>query len=132
MKFFSQSMRTAFSHDCFHSILIIHRWSAVARGAVLRGLEGGIYVSSRKARRHYGTVFAPKFVPGSDPKENLIYCSYTGQHLCNNSMKYYVQLVIYMTIWVDLPANCISRATKSRRILPFPFIFFEMWIFITL
>lgn len=86
-------MRETSLHNCFRLILITHRWSAVARGAVLRGLEGGIHVSSRKARRHYGTEFCSNFIFGTDPQENLIYCSYTGRPLCNNMMKYYVKLV---------------------------------------
>ncbi|KAK5737794.1 hypothetical protein LTR17_006442 [Elasticomyces elasticus] len=32
----------------------VNAWTAVVRGAVLRGLEGGELVTSRKARRHYG------------------------------------------------------------------------------
>ena len=31
-----------------------HAWTAVVRGAVLRGLEGAEVVTNRKARRHYG------------------------------------------------------------------------------
>lgn len=87
-------MREIFSSDSFQSILTIHRWSAVARGAVLRGLEGGIYVSSRKARRHYGTYFCSDFVFGSDPQKNLMYSKYTGRPLCRDKMRYYVELVI--------------------------------------
>lgn len=35
----------------------VYAWTAVVRGAVLRGLEGNM-VLSRKARMHYGTSYA--------------------------------------------------------------------------
>ncbi|KAI1344086.1 actin-like ATPase domain-containing protein [Xylariaceae sp. FL0016] len=36
----------------------LYAWTAVVRGAVLRGLEGNNMVLSRKARMHYGTSYA--------------------------------------------------------------------------
>jgi len=38
----------------------VYAWTAVVRGAVLRGLEGNMVIS-RKARMHYGTSFATVF-----------------------------------------------------------------------
>lgn len=38
----------------------VYAWTAVVRGAVLRGLEGNM-VLSRKARMHYGTSYATVF-----------------------------------------------------------------------
>ena len=38
----------------------VHAWTAVVRGAVLRGLEGNMVVS-RRSRWHYGTSFATVF-----------------------------------------------------------------------
>jgi hypothetical protein len=35
----------------------VYAWTAVVRGAVLRGLEGNMVIS-RKSRRHYGTSYA--------------------------------------------------------------------------
>src|SRR5690606_12766184 len=35
----------------------VYAWTAVVRGAVLRGLEGNMVIS-RKARMHYGTSYA--------------------------------------------------------------------------
>lgn len=35
----------------------VYAWTAVVRGAVLRGLEGSMVIS-RKARMHYGTSYA--------------------------------------------------------------------------
>ncbi|KAI7260445.1 actin-like ATPase domain-containing protein [Hortaea werneckii] len=43
-------------------------WTAVVRGAVLRGLEGNELVLSRKARRHYGTIVNPNFDSAIHPQ----------------------------------------------------------------
>lgn len=41
----------------------INAWTAVVRGAVLRGLEGSELVLSRRARRHYGIRCTSRFNP---------------------------------------------------------------------
>jgi len=51
------------SHEGFSSIEVmqpVYAWTAVVRGAVLRGLEGNMVIS-RKARMHYGTSYATVF-----------------------------------------------------------------------
>lgn len=44
----------------------IHAWTAVVRGAVLRGLEGNMVVS-RRSRWHYGTSYATVFDEAKHP-----------------------------------------------------------------
>lgn len=44
----------------------LHAWTAVVRGACLRGLEGSIVVN-RRARWHYGTSYATVFDPQKHP-----------------------------------------------------------------
>jgi len=44
----------------------LHAWTAVVRGACLRGLEGSIVVN-RRARWHYGTSYATVFDPKKHP-----------------------------------------------------------------
>ncbi|EAT85318.2 hypothetical protein SNOG_07852 [Parastagonospora nodorum SN15] len=44
----------------------IHAWTAVVRGAVLRGLEGSMVVS-RRSRWHYGTSYATVFDEAKHP-----------------------------------------------------------------
>ena len=51
----------------------MHAWTAVVRGAVLRGLEGSMVVS-RRARFHYGTSYATVFDPDKHKVEDR--CSY--------------------------------------------------------
>lgn len=40
----------------------VYAWTAVVRGAVLRGLEGNMVIS-RKSRMHYGTSYATVYDP---------------------------------------------------------------------
>lgn len=46
----------------------VNAWTAVVRGAVLRGLEGKELVLSRKARRHYGTKMSQNFDAAIHPQ----------------------------------------------------------------
>lgn len=51
---------SAASFDSSNNIEVmqpVYAWTAVVRGAVLRGLEGNMVIS-RKARMHYGTSYA--------------------------------------------------------------------------
>lgn len=65
-----------------------YSWSAVARGAA-----HGIHISSRKARRHYGTRSDTVFVHGKHPIENLEICEFTGRRLCTNFMNWFINYV---------------------------------------
>lgn len=44
----------------------LYAWTAVVRGAVIRGLEGSMVVT-RKARYHYGTSYATAWEEGKHP-----------------------------------------------------------------
>jgi len=63
-------------------------WSAVARGAVCRGLEGGAnnLVAVRLARKHYGTAAAELFRPGVHHQEDLHVDEITGRRLARGQM----------------------------------------------
>lgn len=47
-------------HAAIEVMQPVYAWTAVVRGAVLRGLEGNMVIS-RKARMHYGTSYATVF-----------------------------------------------------------------------
>ncbi|KAK4950848.1 hypothetical protein LTR10_010841 [Elasticomyces elasticus] len=67
-----KALQTRFSGG-IHGIEVlqpVNAWTAVVRGAVLRGLEGAEMVTSRKARRYYGVSFQEQF----DPKEHPTSC----------------------------------------------------------
>ncbi|RPB17468.1 actin-like ATPase domain-containing protein [Morchella conica CCBAS932] len=63
----------------------VHAWSAVARGAA-----HGIHISSRKARRHYGTKILAAFIHGKHPIENMEICRYSGRQRCENVMDWFI------------------------------------------
>jgi hypothetical protein len=53
-------------------------WSAVARGAAIRGLEGSI-VLTKRARRSYGLGCHQEFEEGVDDEENAFQCPLKGK-----------------------------------------------------
>lgn len=53
-------------------------WSAVVRGAAIRGLEGNI-VLAKKARRWYGIQGHRKFLEGFDREEDAFECPINGK-----------------------------------------------------
>lgn len=54
------SASPAADHAAVEVMQPVYAWTAVVRGAVLRGLEGNMVIS-RKARMHYGTSYATVF-----------------------------------------------------------------------
>ncbi|KAK5678546.1 hypothetical protein LTS10_008990 [Elasticomyces elasticus] len=54
----------------------VNAWTAVVRGAVLRGLEGGEMVMNRKARRYYGVTYHTNF----DAKIHPLSCKRWSKH----------------------------------------------------
>ncbi|KAK4895262.1 hypothetical protein LTR27_006605 [Elasticomyces elasticus] len=64
-----KALQTRFSGGV-HGIEVlqpVNAWTAVVRGAVLRGLEGAEMVTNRKARRHYGVRCSEAFDPSIHP-----------------------------------------------------------------
>lgn len=66
--------------------------SAVARGAVIRGLEG-LMPSSRKARRHYGYEIGMPFRDAIDPYSKRYKDDWTGKNYCCGRMDWVVRKV---------------------------------------
>lgn len=71
-------MREKLKEFCGHKAQVVwslHPWSAVCRGAALRGLENSP-ILSRRSRYHYGFVVTKKFEEGihdeADAVDNLI------------------------------------------------------------
>ncbi|KAI7231896.1 actin-like ATPase domain-containing protein [Hortaea werneckii] len=62
-EFLATCLRTRFTErePAIEVLQPVNAWTAVVRGAVLRGLEGQELVLSRKARRHYGTSHNEEF-----------------------------------------------------------------------
>lgn len=90
---------------------IHHRWSAVARGAAAKGLEGGIngVVSNRKCRRYYGTKCNPIFVDRKHKKEDAFISEYDGFKRARHQMDWLLKK------GQDLPTSKAAHAKMSFR-----------------
>ncbi|EPS43127.1 hypothetical protein H072_2875 [Dactylellina haptotyla CBS 200.50] len=65
-------------------------WSAVSRGAVLRGLEGSL-VTNRRCRRNYGTRINTVFDPTMHHDEDAFYSTDTGMKMARNQVSWIVE-----------------------------------------
>ncbi|KAF3929078.1 hypothetical protein ABW20_dc0105783 [Dactylellina cionopaga] len=65
-------------------------WSAVSRGAVLRGLEGSL-VTNRMCRRNYGTRINTVFDPTIHHEEDAFYSTDTGMKMARNQVSWIVE-----------------------------------------
>lgn len=65
-------------------------WSAVVRGAVLRGLEGGI-IHNRMARRNYGISCSSHYDPKRHLKSERVYSQFDGHPEVLNCGSWYIR-----------------------------------------
>lgn len=78
---------------CIASILTVKpRWSAIAKGAVCRGLEDphGALVSRRLARKNYGALVSQYFDGDKHDEEDAVICDYTGKKMAENQIRWLV------------------------------------------
>ena len=66
-------------------------WTAVVRGAVLRGLEGQDLVLSRKARRHYGVSHRADFDPKIHLKSERVWDGDEEKWMVDDRVKWYIR-----------------------------------------
>ena len=69
----------------------LNSWTAVVRGAVLRGLESAELVRSRKARYHYGILVTHVFDPKRHSLENKYYEHYEDVDKAKNQIHWHVR-----------------------------------------
>ena len=67
-------------------------WSAIARGAALRGLKPRSTIDSRKCRRSYGVRAHRDFIEGQDLEEHAFHCPIYGKRH-DGVMKWHVRKV---------------------------------------
>ena len=67
-------------------------WTAVVRGAVMRGLEGEM-VLSRKVARNYGHSYSVEFVKGLHSESDSYVDKYDGTLRCGGQMSWCVKKV---------------------------------------
>ncbi|KAK3619064.1 hypothetical protein LTR56_024269 [Elasticomyces elasticus] len=69
----------------------VNAWTAVVRGAVLRGLEGAELVMSRKARRHYGVTCCRVFDARVHPHSCRIWDPLTERWMADDRMRWFIK-----------------------------------------
>jgi hypothetical protein len=67
-----------------------HPWSAVVRGAAIRGCQNDV-VLSRKSRRHYGVTASETFSPYRHPQDCKFWDDADRQYKARNRMTWYIR-----------------------------------------
>lgn len=83
-----KSLRSRFSVEIMQPV---NAWTAVVRGAVLRGLEGQELVVSRKARRHYGVKASEPFNGSIHPEQARYWDPLQECWKAQNQMSWYIK-----------------------------------------
>lgn len=76
-----------------HSMVVlqpVNAWTAVARGAVLRGLEGSL-VKERRSRYNYGTVCIMPFNAEIHPLKSRYWEAPVGEHYASDTLMWYLK-----------------------------------------
>lgn len=89
----------------------VYAWTAVVRGAVLRGLEGNMVIS-RKARMHYGTSYATVYDEEKHNVSERYWSPLWERWMVSDRMQWHIAKVSYQT---DGEVSVISRPLS-----PFP------------
>ncbi|TKA41475.1 hypothetical protein B0A55_13575, partial [Friedmanniomyces simplex] len=67
----------------------LHAWTAVVRGAVLRGMEGSM-VEKRRSRWHYGTSYATVFDERKHPVEDRYWSPLWERWMVSDRMQWHI------------------------------------------
>ena len=80
------------AHQNVQVLQPMHAWTAVVRGAVLRGIEGSL-VEKRRSRWHYGTSYATVFDESKHPVTDRYWSPLWERWMVAGS-SYYVRLLV--------------------------------------
>lgn len=91
------------------------RWSAIVRGAALRGLDGAL-VHKKICRRHYGTTYDKEFRPGIDHSllDETYEHDFTGQKMVRGYMDWHFNKVIRF-LPTDGADQLIAKELRNRQ-----------------
>jgi hypothetical protein len=70
----------------------MYAWTAVVRGAVIRGLEGSV-VMSRRSRMHYGTSYATIFDDAKHPLKDRYWSPLWERWMVSDRMQWHIAKV---------------------------------------
>ena len=99
--------------EVFHPI---HAWTAVVRGAVLRGLEGSMVVS-RRSRWWYGTSYATVFDESRHPIADRYWSPLWERWMVSDRMQWHIAKVSQQPP-PNPPPPKISSSTYSQHFFP--------------
>jgi len=98
----------------------LHAWTAVVRGACLRGLEGSIVVN-RRARWHYGTSYATVFDPKKHPLSDRYWSPLWEKWMVSDRCQWHIAKVSFHAILnLSLMTDATDRAHAYPRERQFP------------
>lgn len=75
----------------------LHAWTAVVRGAVLRGIEGSL-VEKRRSRWHYGTTYATVFDETKHPVNDRYWSPLWERWMVSDRMQWHVAKVWFFLL----------------------------------
>lgn len=92
----------------------VYAWTAVVRGAVLRGLEGSMVIS-RKARMHYGTSYATVYDEDKHSVSERYWSPLWERWMVSDRMQWHIAKVSFEPV-------SFSFSSSSFPFLPRPFV----------
>lgn len=114
----SSSALVAEEHSSIEVMQPVYAWTAVVRGAVLRGLEGSMVIS-RKARFHYGTSYATVYDEEKHSVSERYWSPLWERWMVSDRMQWHIAKVSSKSITPlgSMPTETdiqYDRATQSR------------------
>lgn len=101
----------------------LHAWTAVVRGAVIRGIEGSL-VETRRSRWHYGTSYATVFDESKHPVSDRYWSPLWERWMVSDRMQWHVNKVSFPSLFSTTKfkaANRLVRASPFPQISPYRF-----------
>ncbi|KAF1945173.1 actin-like ATPase domain-containing protein [Clathrospora elynae] len=93
----------------------IHAWTAVVRGAVLRGLEGNMVIS-RRSRWHYGTSYATVFDEAKHPISDRYWSPLWERWMVSDRMQWHIAKVCILLLSPYLTQSIADMATQGAQV----------------
>jgi cell division ATPase FtsA len=90
----------------------VYAWTAVVRGAVLRGLEGNMVIS-RKARMHYGTSYATVYDETKHSVSERYWSPLWERWMVSDRMQWHIAKVSLFSFFSL--ASCHGRSNTRQR-----------------
>lgn len=90
----------------------VYAWTAVVRGAVLRGLEGNMVIS-RKSRMHYGTSFATVYDEEKHSVSERYWSPLWERWMVSDRMQWHIAKVCFFIVALI----SMSNKVRARRFL---------------